>query len=66
MFAKKLAVTSLVSTAAYATYIRTSATPVQAHSHLMTAKPLAEHVEQWKVFNKGFGMTDVGRSCGGL
>jgi hypothetical protein len=32
----------------------------------MTAKPLAEHVEQWKVFNKGFGMTDVGRSCGGL
>ncbi|KAJ2964084.1 hypothetical protein NQZ79_g1039 [Umbelopsis isabellina] len=66
MFAKKLAVTSLVSTAAYATYIRSNASPVQAHSKYMTAKPLAEHIEQWKTFNKGFGMTDVGRSCGGF
>lgn len=66
MLAKKLAVTSLVSTAAYATYIRSNVSPVQAHSKYMTAKPLAEHIDQWKTFNKGFGMTDVGRSCGGL
>jgi hypothetical protein len=64
--AKSVAATSLASTVAYVAYVRTTASPAQAHSHLMTARPLAEHIEQWKLHNKGFGINDVGRSCGGL
>ncbi|GAB5589702.1 hypothetical protein Unana1_04602 [Umbelopsis nana] len=64
--AKSIAATSLASTVAYVTYVRATASPALAHSHLMTARPVAEHIEQWKLYNKGFGINDVGRSCGGL
>jgi hypothetical protein len=64
--AKSVAATSLASTVAFVTYVRATASPTQAHAHMMTAKPLAEHVEKWKAYNNGIGMIDVGRSCGGL
>lgn len=64
--AKSVAATSLASTVAFVTYVRATASPSQLPSHLMSSKPLAERIEQWKAHNNGIGMIDVSRSCGGL
>ena len=57
-----------VTTAAgYATYVRTTAQPTQAHSHIMTARGSdTQGQKEWRKMNNGLGLVDVGRSCGGL
>ncbi|KAF7725562.1 hypothetical protein EC973_009517 [Apophysomyces ossiformis] len=49
----------------YATYVRSTSQPPQAHSTIMTLKgsDRSGH-EQWRKINNGLGLVDVGRSCG--
>lgn len=57
-----------VTTAAgYVTYVRSTAQPTPAHSHIMTLNGAdARGREQWRKMNNGIGLVDVGRSCGGV
>ncbi|KAL0076625.1 hypothetical protein F4703DRAFT_1884447 [Phycomyces blakesleeanus] len=53
-----------VSAYGMAAYIRSSAQPAQAYSHLMSLNGSARDA-QWRKINNGLGV-DVGRSCGGI
>ncbi|KAI8137890.1 hypothetical protein BJV82DRAFT_524518 [Fennellomyces sp. T-0311] len=57
-----------VTTAAgYATYVRATAQPAQAHSHIMTLRGSdSQGRDQWRKMNNGIGLVDVARSGGGL
>ncbi|KAI8390224.1 hypothetical protein BD560DRAFT_380317 [Blakeslea trispora] len=57
----------VTSLAGYATYVRSTAQPTQAHGQYMktTGANRADHM-QWRKLNNGLGLVDVGRSCGGL
>ncbi|KAI8078862.1 uncharacterized protein BX664DRAFT_342903 [Halteromyces radiatus] len=63
-----LAVTPVVAgVAGYAAYVRSTAQPALAHSHIMTVHGAdVSGKQQWKKINNGLGLVDVGRSCGGL
>ncbi|ORX58269.1 hypothetical protein DM01DRAFT_1283298 [Hesseltinella vesiculosa] len=65
------AATMLASPAAaafgYATYVRSTVQPAQAHPELMTVQGTDQSGRQrWRKMNNGLGLVDVGRSCGGL
>ncbi|KAI9499668.1 hypothetical protein BDB00DRAFT_967263 [Zychaea mexicana] len=57
-----------VTTAAgYATYVRSTTQPTQAHSQIMTLNGSdSQGHKQWRKLNNGIGLVDVGRSGGGL
>ncbi|KAI8379579.1 uncharacterized protein BYT42DRAFT_569290 [Radiomyces spectabilis] len=56
-----------VSSLAAYSYIRTTAQPGLAHSHIMTLRG-SDHsgLAQWRKINNGLGLVDVSRSGGGL
>ncbi|KAI8078244.1 uncharacterized protein B0P05DRAFT_543079 [Gilbertella persicaria] len=57
----------VTSFAGYATYVRSTSQPTQAHANFMKASGVnqADHL-RWRKLNNGLGLVDVGRSCGGL
>ncbi|KAG1147300.1 hypothetical protein G6F37_004982 [Rhizopus arrhizus] len=58
----------VTSFAGYATYVRSTAKPAEAHvEYMKNYKTLDESVhKKWRQINNGLGLVDVGRSGGGL
>ncbi|KAI9473670.1 MAG: hypothetical protein EXX96DRAFT_578881 [Benjaminiella poitrasii] len=65
--AASIVLVPVTSLAGYAAYIRSNAKPPQAHVEYMktTGVNQADHIG-WRKLNNGLGLTDVGRSGGGL
>ncbi|CDS11549.1 hypothetical protein LRAMOSA03812 [Lichtheimia ramosa] len=60
-------VVPVTTAAGYATYVRTTAQPTPAYSHIMTQRGAdSEGRKEWHKVNNGIGLVDVGRSGGGL
>ncbi|ORY91185.1 hypothetical protein BCR43DRAFT_447016 [Syncephalastrum racemosum] len=68
MFASRVTYLAVpMTTAAGYAYVRSTAEPAQAYSHIMTVKGSDRTGrEQWRKINNGIGSVDVGRSGGGF
>jgi hypothetical protein len=58
----------VTSFAGYATYVRSTSKPSEAHIEYMKSHASLDEALQkkWKKVNNGLGLVDVGRSGGGL
>ncbi|KAI8974900.1 hypothetical protein BDB01DRAFT_853560 [Pilobolus umbonatus] len=53
----------VTSIAAYAAYVRWSSEPTSAHAKYMKSQGVdSNHHSEWRAFNKGLGVSDVGHT----
>ncbi|KAL0075777.1 hypothetical protein J3Q64DRAFT_1774013 [Phycomyces blakesleeanus] len=64
--AASIVLVPVAAAAAYATYVRNTVQPSLAYSSIMSQGSNPSAQEQWRKVNKGLGLVDVGRSCGGV
>ncbi|GAA5796853.1 hypothetical protein EDC94DRAFT_595093 [Helicostylum pulchrum] len=65
--AASMVLVPVTSFAGYATYVRSTSEPSQAHGQFMKNEGVnsSKHM-QWRKLNNGLSLNDVGRSGGGL